>query len=162
MTDVSVKLTKKEQIEQRRTLILELRSQGMSQHKIVGVLKPDVLKISQKTVSRDIEYLDKHRLEYVKRNRQHMAEEYQSTYNNLKTLRRDIFEHYRAFKERDDIDGMIALVPIIEDIELSIHNIVASGYHIEAELIKYGQEQNKELEERMEQALAKTKHNIIV
>src|SRR5215211_7764344 len=149
MTDVSVKLTKKEQIEQRRTLILELRSQGMSQHKIVGVLKPDVLKISQKTVSRDIEYLDKHRLEYVKRNRQHMAEEYQSTYNNLKTLRRDIFEHYRAFKER-------------EDIELSIHNIVASGYHIEAELIKYGQEQNKELEERMEQALAKTKHNIIV
>ncbi len=153
-----MKLSKKEQIEQRRALVLELSSQGMSQERIADVLKLDVLKISQQTVSRDLEYLDRHRLEYVRRNRDQMAQEYQATYTNLKTLRRDIFEYYRKAKEEDNIELMKELIPIIEDIEMSIHNVVSAGYHIEAELIKLGQEQNKELEEKMEKALAKAKH----
>lgn len=153
-----MKLSKKAQIEQRRALVLELFSQGMSQDKIAGVLKPDVLNISQQTVSRDIEYLEKNRIEYVKRNREQMAKEYQQTYTNLKTLRRDIWEHYREFKAKNEIDNMIALVPIIEDIEQSIHNVICSGHHIERELIEYGKEESERLEQKMNRVVAKSQY----
>ena len=156
MTIVSVKLTKKEQVEQRRALVLELSSQGMSQQQIVDVLKPDVLKISQKTVSRDLEYLKANRIEYVKKNRQHMTEEYQATCTNFRTLRRDAFTYYRKAKENNDVELIMKLIPIIESIEANIHSIVAAGDMIEAELIKFGKEQNQELEDKMERALAKT------
>jgi predicted transcriptional regulator len=154
MNIISVKLNKKQQIEQRRALILELSSQGMSQEKIADILKPDVLKISQSVVSRDLEYLKENRIEYVKKNREQMVEEYQKTFVNLKTLRRDVFGYYRKARDDDNVELVMKLVPIIQSIEHTIHELVAAGDLIEAELIHHGQIAGKEAEDRVNKMVA--------
>lgn len=153
MNTVSVKPNKKEQIQQRRALVLELYSQGMSQEKITEVLKPDVLKISQAVVSRDLKYLKENRIEYIKRNREQMTEEYISTVTNFKTLRRDVFEYYRKAKENNNVEQIIRLVPIIQSIEANIHDVVSTGDIIEAELIHFAKQQHKELTDKVEKII---------
>ena len=157
MTTVRVKQTKKQQIEERRALVLELRSQGMTQAQISEKLQ-GVVGVSRKNIARDIEYWQKNRVEFVRRNRRQMSDEYENTYNNLLTLRRDIFVHYRKAMEDNDISLIKELVPIIVSIERAIHEIVASGRYIGIELIKLGQERNEELEQRLEQTLARAKY----
>jgi DNA-binding CsgD family transcriptional regulator len=55
MSLVSVRLSKQEQVQQRRTEVLELSSRGLTQQEIADRLGP--FHISQRTVSRDLEWL---------------------------------------------------------------------------------------------------------
>src|SRR5215204_2688319 len=159
MSNSSVRLSKKEQIEQRRATVLELSSRGLSQQEISEKLQ-GIKGISQQTVSRDLEWLENNAIEYVKKNRQQMAVEYRKTLTNLIHLRKLIWQHFenanKPNEEQDDLK--IALYPIIQDVEQSIHNVLSGGYHIEAEIIKYGKEQNTELEEKMNKAIGKSQY----
>jgi len=141
-----VKLTKEEQINQRRNLVLQLHSKGMSQEKIAEVLKPDVLQISQKTVSRDIQWLKDNAVEtVVQGQRKDLAFEWELVNTNLHMLRAKawaLMEHAEG-NPKEGIHPNTALIKdlfsIIQSINADIMKHRSIGDIVTAATIKYSQ-----------------------
>ena len=153
MTIVSVRLTKKQQIAQRRSLVLELYSRGYSQEEITDRLKPDVLHISQKTVSRDLAWLEKNAIEYVKNHRETLAMEYQQVRSNLQQLRKKAWKLMEKAEDEDDTQLQRDMFGIIESLNAAIVHVRAIGDIVSNDLIKQSKESATQIQKDMEKAI---------
>jgi hypothetical protein len=142
-----VRLSKKEQIVQRRAKVLELSSQGLTQQEISERLGP--FHISQRTVSRDLEWLDKHSIEYVKKNRQQMAIEYQKAMTSFYHLKKKAWERFNKAEKDGNDELMIKYGNIIIETTNDTMNYMSIGNMIDAELIKHAKQQAAEISEKM-------------
>jgi uncharacterized protein YpuA (DUF1002 family) len=128
-----VRITQKQQQEERRARVLELHSQGLSQRDIVKAFNDVGLEISQKTVSNDLVELKKEAVEFVKKNRENLAFEYQQVMSNLYQLRKEAWKHFNSTRTeaiKADLYG------ILESINSEIMNLLAVGDMIEKELLE--------------------------
>jgi hypothetical protein len=142
-----VRLSKKEQIAQRRAEVLKLSSQGLSQQAIADRLEK--FHISQQTVSRDLEWLERNSIEYVKKNREQMAFEYQKVMTNFFELRKEAWAHFNAVKGDNSNPIKTSLYNILASINNDIMNYLSIGYMIDAELIKHAKQDADDISEKM-------------
>src|SRR5215212_6319539 len=131
MSITSVGVSKEEQIQQRRSAVLELASQGLTQQEISDKLK--VFHITQRTVGRDLEWLRKDAVEYVKKNREYIAFEYQQVLSNFYQLRKEAWKHFNSASNEN---VKVNLYGVIESINNNIMSLLATGDLIEAELLE--------------------------
>lgn len=137
-------ITKKEQMEQRRTRVWELYSQGMTQERICDELKP--FHVSRRTIGNDILWLKKDAANFVRDNRKNIAEEYRKVMSNLEQLRREAWSQFRQTKNESVKTN---LYDVIESINYSILNLLSVGDMIELELLKRVREEVEEAREEM-------------
>jgi predicted transcriptional regulator len=134
-----VVITKEQQIDQRRQTVLELSSQGLTQQEIANRLL-----ISQKTVSNDLTWLKKDAVEFIKRNREHIAFEYKQAMSNFYQLRKEAWKHFSSTKN-DNVKTN--LYGVIESINNNIMHLLSAGDMIELELLQKSKEQAEETRE---------------
>ena len=132
-------ITKEQQIDQRRQTVLELSSQGLTQQEIANRLL-----ISQKTVSNDLTWLKKDAVEFIKRNREHIAFEYKQAMSNFYQLRKEAWKHFSSTKN-DNVKTN--LYGVIESINNNIMHLLSAGDMIELELLQKSKEQAEETRE---------------
>ena len=148
-----MRLSKKEQVEQRRGLVLELSAKGYSEQEIGERLKIDSIKgVSQQTVSLDLKWLEDQSVEYVKRNKEEMAFEYRKVLINFRRLLKLAWSEYEKADDpnKNDKDMKLALIPIIQSLNNDIMNLRAVGDIIDAYIIKESKEEVKQTQERMD------------
>ena len=150
MSNISVRLsTKKEQIQQRRAAVLELSSQGLTQQEIAERLGP--FDISQRTVSRDLEWLRQDAVQFVKKNRDHIAFEYRQVLSNFYQLRKEAWKQFRQASDNSNIK--VSLYDTLQSLNGNIMALLASGDIIDREMIEHAKQQVTEIEEGMEKAI---------
>jgi DNA-binding CsgD family transcriptional regulator len=138
MYNTSVRLSKKEQIQQRRQAVLELSAQGLTQKEIADKLQ--VFHISQKTVSRDLDWLRKDAIDFVKKNREHIAFEYKQTLSNFYQLRK---EAWKQFHDTKNEEVKIGLFKVISSLNQDLVRLFGIDDLAELEIVN-------ELNERLE------------
>jgi DNA-binding transcriptional regulator LsrR (DeoR family) len=148
MSITSVRLSKQEQVQQRRAAVLELSSQGLTQQEIADRLGP--FHISQRTVSRDLEWLREDAVEYVKKNREHIAFDYKQAMSNFYQLRKEAWKHFSSTKNENVKTNLYG---VIESINNNIMSLLAAGDMIELELLQKAREQAKETREDLDRTL---------
>jgi DNA-binding transcriptional regulator LsrR (DeoR family) len=119
--------------------VLELSSQGLTQQEIANRLL-----ISQKTVSNDLTWLKKDAVEFIKRNREHIAFEYKQAMSNFYQLRKEAWKHFSSTKN-DNVKTN--LYGVIESINNNIMHLLSAGDMIELELLQKSKEQAEETRE---------------
>jgi transcriptional regulator len=140
-----VVITKEQQIDQRRQAVLELSSQGLTQQEIANRLL-----MSQKTVSNDLTWLKKDAVEFIKKNREHIAFEYKQAMSNFYQLRKEAWKQFNSTKN----EGIKTnLYGILENINNNIMHLLSAGDMIELELLQKSKEQAKETREDMNQVI---------
>jgi DNA-binding transcriptional regulator LsrR (DeoR family) len=138
-------ITKQQQIDQRRQAVLELSSQGLTQQEIANRLL-----MSQKTVSNDLTWLKKDAVEFIKKNREHIAFEYKQAMSNFYQLRKEAWNQFNSTKN----EGIKTnLYGIIENINNNIMHLLSAGDMIELELLQKAKEQAKETREDLDKTL---------
>jgi hypothetical protein len=120
-------------MEQRQAGVLELSAQGLTQQEIVGEFSKIGIDISQRTISNDLAFLRKDAVEFVKKNREHVAFEYRQALSNFYQLRKEAWKH---FYSTNDEGIKTHLYGVIESINNDIMNLLAVGDMIELELLK--------------------------
>jgi DNA-binding transcriptional regulator LsrR (DeoR family) len=143
-------ITKQQQIDQRRQAVLELSSQGLTQQEIANRLL-----ISQKTVSNDLTWLKQDAIEFVKKNREHIAFEYKQVISNFYQLRKEAWNQFNS-KETAAAAATsvkISLYGIIESINNNIMSLLAAGDMIQLELLEKAKEQAEETKEDLDKTL---------
>lgn len=144
-------ITKEEQIEQRRSRVLELSAQGLTQYEIVADFEKMGISISQKTISNDLTALKKDAVEFVKKNREHIAFEYQQAFSNFYQLRKEAWKHFNTTKS----EGVkTSLYSILESINNNIMTLTSVGDIIEKEITaEQLQEAAKETKEELQELM---------
>jgi hypothetical protein len=102
------------------------------------------LLISQKTVSNDLTWLKKDAVEFIKRNREHIAFEYKQAMSNFYQLRKEAWKHFSSTKN-DNVKTN--LYGVIESINNNIMHLLSAGDMIELELLQKSKEQAEETRE---------------
>jgi DNA-binding transcriptional regulator LsrR (DeoR family) len=148
----SLRISKKQQIANRRANVLELYSQGLSQQKISEELKVDSLKISQQTISLDIKWLKEHAIMAVNQTKEDRAFEWQQVLSNLYQLREKAWNLMKKAEKEDDPDDELkkAMFPIIQSINADIMHHRAIGLIISADLLRQSKESASEIQQQME------------
>jgi DNA-binding CsgD family transcriptional regulator len=144
ITKASVRITKEQQIADRRQAVLTLSAQNLTQHEIAKKLV-----ISQKTVSNDLEWLRRDSVQYVKQNKEEIAFEYKQVMSNLYQLRKLAWQHLNSATP-DNVK--ISLYSIIENINSNIMTMLSTGDLIEME-IKQAEQEIKGIEEGLTKAV---------
>jgi len=100
---------------------LKLLAKGLTQQEIA-----DKLLVSQKTVSNDLRWLNKGATEFVKRNREHLAFEYNQARSSFCQLRKEAWNHFestnnesikmRLFSILQRINNNIAKLLLLSDV----------------------------------------------
>jgi|SRR5215211_7829781 len=148
----SLRISKKQQIANRRANVLELYSQGLSQKNISEELKVDSLKISQQTISLDIKWLKEHAIMAVNQTKEDRAFEWQQVLSNLYQLREKAWNLMKKAEKEDDPDDELkkAMFPIIQSINADIMHHRAIGLIISADLLRQSKESASEIQQQME------------
>lgn len=111
--------TKKEQLLQRRSEIWRLHSQGLTQQEISDSLEK--YHISQKTVSRDLQWCREDALNFIKDNRkqrEQLALTHMKVIANFEELRKLAWKHYHKTQNEDIKTHLYSVIQSINrDIE---------------------------------------------
>jgi arginine repressor len=148
-----VAITKQEQIDQRRARVFELSAQGLTQYEIVGKFKEMGLEVSQKTVSNDLAWLKQDAVEYVKKNREHIAFEYKQSMSNFYQLRREAWNHFHRIANNNNDRVKTDLYGVIQSINNDIMNLLALSDLIALEMIESAKKQAEETREEMNKTI---------
>jgi predicted transcriptional regulator len=111
--------------------VLELSSQGLTQQDIANRLL-----ISQKTVSNDLTWLKQDAVEFIKKNREHIAFEYKQVISNFYQLRKEAWNQFNSKETTAVTSVKISLYGIIESINNNIMSLLAAGDMIQLELLE--------------------------
>jgi hypothetical protein len=142
-----VRISKEQQIANRRQQVKEFTAQGLTQQEIANKL---ATLVSQKTVSNDLAWLRKEAFENVKRNREHIAFEYDLALSNFYQLRRKAWIQFARAEIAKNEGIQLNLYPIIESINANIMALLATGDIIEQDLLQYANEQAEKIEKGIE------------
>jgi len=134
-----VQISRKEQINQRRQLVLKLSAQGLTQQEIAKSLEP--LQISQQTVSLDLKWLRQEAIQFVKQNKGDIAVEYRKALVNFYELRKKAWTQFNKAEHDKNEDRQLSLYSIIESINANIMALLAAGDIIEKDLIEHTKQQ---------------------
>lgn|SRR5918996_174997 len=148
---VSVRLSKKEQIAQRRALVLELSSRGYTQQEIAD--RMEGYHISRQSVSIDLKWLKDNSIEYVKNHRDDMAMEYRQVLSNLYQLRKKGWLLMEQAENKHNENLQRDMFAVIQSINADIINLRAIGDIVREDVIKQSKESAAEIQQKMEKAL---------
>ena len=150
-----MKPTKSKQIAQRRAEVLLLSSFGFTQQEISDKLITNGLKgVSQKNISRDIDWLDKHSVEYVKKNGKQLSSEYQKAITTLYHIKKKSKERFDKAEAEGNDKLMIEYGKIIVETTNDIMNYMSVGKTIDAELVKEAKEEADNVTEKMKRIMS--------
>jgi hypothetical protein len=108
--------------------------------------------MSQKTVSNDLTWLKKDAVEFIRKNREHIAFEYKQAMSNFYQLRKEAWKQFNS-KETAATSVKISLYGIIESINNNIMSLLAAGDMIQLELLEKAKQQAKERREDLDRTL---------
>ena len=150
-----MKPTKSKQIAQRRAEVLLLSSFGFTQLEISDKLITSGLKgVSQKNISRNIDWLKKHSVEYVKKNGKELSSEYQKAITTLYHIKKKAKERFDKAEAEEDDKLMIEYGKLIVETTNDIMNYQAVGKTIDAELVKEAKEEADNVTEKMKRIMS--------
>ncbi len=130
--------------------MLELAGQGLTQYEIVADFKKMGISVSQKTISNDLAWHRRDAVEFVRKNRDHIAYEYRQVMSNFYQLRKMAWNH---FNSTGNETIRTSLYGVIESINNNIMSILAAGDMIELELLEKSKQR---VEETRKELLSKT------
>jgi hypothetical protein len=125
--------------------VLELSSRGLRQMEIVAEFSKMGIDICQKTISNDLAWIARDSIEFVHRNRQHLALEYRKVKCNYELLRKEAWKHYYS---TNDEKVKVELYGIIDSINQSITDVQAAGDILDKEL-EAAEEKAESVKEKM-------------
>jgi hypothetical protein len=146
-----VPISKIEQIDQRRNLVWQLYSRGMTQQEISDYLvENNYPPVSRRQIGYDIIWSKKESLVFVKENKKKLAEEYKKAVSNLEQLRAEAWKQFAEVADDNNSPIKVAMYDKIQSLTNNIMTLYSVGDTIHQEMLKNMQEEADDIKKEMD------------